>query len=801
MLLFPTTFSKTTHRCLALISLASTAGNCVAKTEEIRGKVETFLGTYCYDCHDDISAKGDLNLLDLNFDIEDPGNFKIWRAVHDAIAHGDMPPKNKKQPNGEAKSEFLTTIKNPLLEADREERKIFGRVQTRRLTRREYEHTLHDLLGIDIPLKSYLPEDPSLHGFETVADVQQISHFNISAYLNAAEAALSEAFRRTKKEKKVYSRTFTAKELGTEDARGAGNYRGPDFRDGQSITWPMTPQFYGRMYSTEVPESGWYRVTLKNVVAVNPRNGFVWGTLRSGVCSSNAPMMFPVGIVEATTQKRDIAFEAYIKEGHCLEIKPNDTTYKRARNGTGGGRVSYKGRNLKEDGYQGIAVSGIKVERIYPNANRDQVIQNLYAGLDWDALKKGKPTREVVTPAIRRFANRAYRRPVTHEQIEPWIELAVTETKKSGASIGDGLRAAYRGILCSPRFLTFVEKPGKLDDYALASRLSYLAWNSMPDAALRHAANQGQLTSDPKELHRQLNRLLDDPKAERFIKSLADQWLTLNLINFTTPDRSRFKTFDLIVQDAMIEETQTFLEDLILNNRPINKLIMADHSFMNERLARFYGHTEITLTPGEGTQRVKLSSPYAGGLVSHGAIMKVTADGTVTSPILRGIWMGERILGLHIPPPPPGVPAVEPDIRGAVSIRDQLAKHSNNESCAACHRKIDPAGFAFENYDPVGRWRTGYGAGNKGAKVDPSGITSDGEAFKGIQGWKAIHASRPEMLTKAFGKNLLTYATGAPPRFSDTWDIQQIANQTKDDNYGMRSIVHAVVATEAFRSK
>jgi hypothetical protein len=181
--------------------------------------------------------------------------------------------------------------------------------------------------------------------------------------------------------------------------------------------------------------------------------------------------------------------------------------------------------------------------------------------------------------------------------------------------------------------------------------------------------------------------------------------------------------------------------------------------------------------------------------------MKVTADGTVTSPILRGIWMGERILGLHIPPPPPGVPAVEPDIRGAVSIRDQLAKHSNSESCATCHRKIDPAGFAFENYDPVGRWRTGYGPGNKGAKVDPSGITSDGMAFKGIQGWKTIHASRPEMLAKAFGKNLLTYATGAPPRFSDAWDIQQVANQTKDDNYGMRSIVHAVVATEAFRSK
>ena len=788
-------------RYITLGIFVSLAANPAAKPEDIRGKVETFLSTYCYDCHDDVAGKGDLNLLDLDFNITDPDNFETWRAVYDAIAYGDMPPKKKKQPHSEAKSEFLATVKTPLLEVDREARKIFGRVQTRRLTRREYEHTLHDLLGIDIPLQSFLPEDPTMRGFETVAEVQQISHFNLAAYLNAADAALKEAFHRTKRENKTYSRIFSAEELGTESMRGAGNYRGPDYREGQSITWPMGVQFYGRMYSTRVPDSGWYRITLKQVNAINPRDGIVWGTLRSGYCASNAPMMFPVGIVEATPQKRNLVYDAYIEEGHCLEIKPNDVTYRRASNGASGGRVSYKGRNLKKDGYQGIALSGITMERIYPNGNRDQIIENLYFGVDWDGQKKGKSNQEIVTPAIKRFANRAYRRPVSQEQIEPWIELAVTEMEKPGASLSDGLHAAYRGILCSPRFLTLVEKPGKLDDYALASRLSYMVWNSMPDGALRHAANQGKLTSDPRELHNQLDRLLNDPKAKRFINSLADQWLTLNLIDFTTPDRRRFKTFDLIVQDAMVQETQTFLKDLILNDRPVKQLIMADYSYMNERLARFYGHKEINLTPGKGVQRVQLPSPYAGGLVSHGAIMKVTADGTVTSPILRGIWIGERILGLHIPPPPPGVSAVEPDIRGAVSIRDQLAKHSNNGSCAACHQKIDPAGFAFENYNPVGLWRTGYAAGNKGAKVDPSGITPDGKTFKGIQGWKTIYAGRPEMLAKAFGENLLTYATGAPPRFSDKWDIQQIANRSKDDNYGMRSIVHAVVATEAFQSK
>jgi hypothetical protein len=782
---------------LATASLLMAAATAVAENYPPKA-VEIFLSQHCYECHDDQTEEGDLNLLDLKFDPEDPGNFDTWQTVHNKVAHGDMPPKKQPRPEAEARKEFLTALGKPLIGVEREIRKLFGRVQTRRLTRREYEHTLHDLLGVDLPLQNLLPEDPASHGFETVADGQQLSHFNLAAYLDAADDALNAAFARIREGDKTFSKTYTPADLAR---KGGGNYRGPDLRDGRSISWPLRLQFFGRMPVTRVPESGWYRVTLKNVAAVNPINGVVWGTLRSGACSSSAPMMYPVGIVEATAKKRDLVFEAWIHEDHNLELKPNDASLKNPPTGASGGNVSFKGRDLEKQGFNGIAITGIEVERIYPNAELDQLKLNLLAGVDWSARKEGKSAREVIAPAIRHFARRAFRRPVTDEQVEPWIGLGVAEMQKPGTTALDGLHAAYRGILCSPRFLTFVEPVGKLDDHALAARLSYMVWNSLPDAQLRELADAGKLTSDPKVLHAQLDRLLNDSKSQRFIESFSDQWLNLKDIDFTTPDRRRFKSFDFIVQDAMLDETRHFLKNLITENASIKNLIQADHSFVNERLARFYGLEDVDLVPGKGVQKVTLPKAARGGLVTQASIMKVTANGTVTSPVVRGVFVNERILGRHISPPPPGVPAVEPDIRGAISIRDQLAKHSSDETCASCHAKFDPAGFALENLDPVGLWREVYGTSNKSAKVDPSGVTPEGKPFNALWEWKKIHAEQPARLSKAFAQHLLTYATGAPPQFSDEQDLQQVVDRAKEENYGVRSLLHAVVATEAFQSK
>ena len=322
----------------------------------------------------------------------------------------------------------------------------------------------------------------------------------------------------------------------------------------------------------------------------------------------------------------------------------------------------------------------------------------------------------------------------------------------------------------------------------------------MPDAELISLADAGKL-SDPKVFHGQIQRLLGDPRSERFIDSFTDQWLNLKEIDFTSPDRRMFRTFDDVVQASMLEETRGFVRQLITDDRPVTELIHSDFAMLNERLARFYGMKDLPVKAGGGVQKVALGERPRGGLVTQGAILKVTANGTTTSPVVRGVWVGERLLGMEIPPPPADVPAVEPDIRGAVSIRDQLDKHRDSESCASCHIKIDPAGFALENFDPVGLWRQKYGTAKNAAPVDPSGVTPDGEAFANIREWKRIYLDKPEVLAEGFARQLLTYATGALPRFSDREAIASIVDAASEKDWKMRALVHAVLDSAVFKQK
>jgi hypothetical protein len=515
-------------------------------------------------------------------------------------------------------------------------------------------------------------------------------------------------------------------------------------------------------------------------------------------------MLYPVGLIEATRQKRDLTFTAWIRAGHMLELKPNDATMRRARTGASGGNVSYRGgRTLVKERCEGIEVGRIDIERFYPNSTRAELRNNLFGGIakeDVEKLSSRSERRGVYEKIITHFANRAFRRPVPPAQITPYVDLAIASLGIPENRPKDALRSAYRAILCSPRFLTFIEQPGRLDDHALASRLSYALWNSLPDAALRSDADAGRL-QEPKVFDSQLKRMIDDPKAERFIASFGDQWLNLKEIDFTTPDRRLYRTFDEVVKFSMLAETRAFLKELIVGNGSIRNLIHSDFGMLNERLARFYGMRNPQLKPGSGLQRVNLAEFPRGGLVTQGAVLKVTANGTTTSPVVRGVWVSERLLGLEIPPPPANVPAVEPDIRGAVSIRDQLDKHRDNAACAACHRNIDPAGFALENFDPVGLFRSRYSSRSNAARVDPSGVTPEGEEFANIREWKRIYVSRPELLTEAFAKHLLTYATGASLRFSDRDTLIQIVAQARKKGFGMRSILHAALKSDIFQTK
>jgi hypothetical protein len=370
-------------------------------------------------------------------------------------------------------------------------------------------------------------------------------------------------------------------------------------------------------------------------------------------------------------------------------------------------------------------------------------------------------------------------------------------------SFANALRIGYRAILCSPRFLYFVESPGRLDDYALATRLSYFLTGVGPDRELSELAKEGKL-SDRKVLREQVDRLLEGRGTSNFVADFADEWLDLQMIGFTEPDPKLYPGFDAIVQNAMLAETWTTLEAMLRENRSVAELIDCDHTYLNSRLARFYG---IEGVEGDEMQKVQLDGrSHRGGLITQGAILKVTANGSTTSPVIRGAWMAERILGTPVPPPPANVPAIEPDIRGSTSIRDLLAKHRSQDLCATCHVKIDPPGFALENFDPAGRWRDRYvrlvdGRREKGAVVEAGYTLKDGREFKSLKEFQTLMAGERRQLAVNLARQLLTYGTGAPISFADRAVAEKIADDAAESGYGFRSILYGVIESPTFQTK
>jgi hypothetical protein len=400
------------------------------------------------------------------------------------------------------------------------------------------------------------------------------------------------------------------------------------------------------------------------------------------------------------------------------------------------------------------------------------------------------------------FATRAFRRPVVPDEIASYI-ASVRAALDEGGDFVAALRLGYRSLLCSPRFLYFVEKPGKLDDYEIGTRLAYLLTGNTPDEQLLARARVGRLR-DPRVLNTEIDRLLADNGARRFVSDFAAEWLDLDQIGFTQPDSKLYPRFDTIVEQAMVQETESFLETMLRENLSVRHLIQSDFTYLNSRLARFY---EIDGVAGTALRRVPLSpESRRGGLVTQGAILKVTANGTNTSPVIRGAWVAERLLGVEVPPPPDNVPAVEPDIRGATTIREQLEKHRSQVECASCHAKIDPPGYALENYDPAGQWRERYlkvvdNRTARGFAVDASFVLADGREFTDVNAFKALIAGEPRKLAIGVVEKLITYGTGAPSEFVNRQQVASIVDRAAADDYGLRSLVKGVVTSPLFLNK
>jgi hypothetical protein len=416
------------------------------------------------------------------------------------------------------------------------------------------------------------------------------------------------------------------------------------------------------------------------------------------------------------------------------------------------------------------------------------------------------------------FMERVYRRPVTKAEFDRFYGYTKLLLKE-GETFTEAMIATYSAVLASPEFLFHCGQPGELDDFALAERLSFFLGESIPDESLSGLAQQGKLR-DPETLRTEVDRLLDKPEAQRFVEEFLDAWLKLDEINDTDPDRDLFPEYagDWWLVNSMIEESRLYFADLIAGDRPARNVIDANYTFVDERLARHY---RVPGVLGPSFRRITLpeQSPY-GGILTQASVLKVTANGTVTSPVLRGVYVMERLLGDPPSPPPPSVPAVEPDIRGAATIRELLKKHREDASCASCHQKIDPPGFALESFDVMGRWRENYrslaqgserveGVGRSGNEfvhfigktVDPSGVTPEGGHFDDILQFKKLLLQDEEAIARNLTEQLLVYATGAPVGFADRDDVSAILEKSRASEFGVRTIIHEIIQSPLFLRK
>lgn len=799
-----------TLRVLLLVVLlgASTgalpaADSNTATSAHFPDAVKVFLVDHCVACHDGEDGEGGLDLTALSGALNAPGEMDRWIRIFDRVRAGEMPPKDADRPKQKEVGEFLGATRKWLSTHQRDQWGRFGRVRGRRLTNLQLERTLHDLLSVDIPLASLMAEEPRTNGFTTVADGQPMSHFQIQKHLEVVDTALDEAFRRAPMANPDWKKTFSARELARRNPKR--RTREPEMINGKAVTWASTLVFYGRLPATTAREDGWYRFKVKASALKNPEGRGVWCTVRTGRCVSSAPLMGWVSSFEATNKPQEWTFECWLPKGHMLEIRPGDRTLKQAR--FAGGQVG-----TGEGGPQnvpGVAIESLEMERVYRNGGNWMLRRSLLGELKFATAKKKEPAKLIsnnpkadAEKLMHAFAERAFRRPLKAEEVSPYTQMVIADLE-AGVPLLDALRGGYRAVLCSPRFLYFHEVPGPLDDYAVASRLSYFLWNTMPDAQLLKQAAAGKLTKS-WVVQQQIERMLADDRGKSFVSDFAAEWLDLSLIDFTEPDPRMFRDFDVVVQQSMLNETHAYLQTMVDEDLSVTNLIDSDFTFLNSRLARFY---RIDGVAGDELQHVALKpEDHRGGLLTHGAILKVTANGTTTSPVIRGLWVSERLLGVHVPPPPENVPAIEPDIRGAKSIREMLAKHRADASCASCHVKIDPPGFALENFNPAGQWRNTYYVGKwkrnfRPKPIDASYDMPDGRHFEDFRSFQKLVTSKPEVLARNLAEKLITYGTGTPVTFADRFAVEQIVERSAESDYGFRSLLAAVASHRIFMTK
>jgi hypothetical protein len=804
--------------------------------------IATLIEQNCTDCHDADTKKGKLDLTALKFDLADPKAMDRWVQVFDRVENGEMPPKSEEMKPEDRKA-LLAALESSLHGASSATTAQHGRGPMRRLNRLEFEQNLRDLLALPhLDIRDMLPADRESHHFDKVASALDISHVQLTGYLDVVETALRQAIvpaaapPESKKTRVVGRKLgpriivggpqsmFYARDgkglaaLGEKEQQAAMATDDPSLELAlfRSPGWPYAV-FPARILATATGE---YRVRF-SARSVLQTEGF---GLKKGV--RTVPMTFRSRKPTGHDQAEDVRMT-----GGIIDVRPEGGVYETRVYLLAGQTIEYgmlglptpqidaQGKTgyyrfppFPEGGQPGIAFQWVELEgpiapASWPPASHRVLFDDL--GAD---VKSAKPAEDAKR-LLRRFIARAARQPVPEEAI-PHFEKLVLDALQNGAPLAEALLSGYQAFLCSDLFL-YLREPAADDHFAIANRLSFFLTDSRPDVALSTLAAQKKL-HDPTILRAETDRLIFGAGFERFVNHFTDCWLNLRELRRDDPDIRFFPEYRL--DDYLVEslgmETRAFFNAMLRENLPAASLIKTDFALVNDRLAKHYGLPEVS---GSALRRMDLpkGSPY-GGLLTQGTILKVSANGTSTSPVLRGVWIMDRLIGQPAPPPPPGVPAVEPDIRGAKTIRELIAQHTKNKNCASCHAKFDPVGLALENFDILGAWRTRYRGTSEGepitgidpaghdfaftlaGKVDASGQLADGRKFADIHDLKAIFAANDRQLARNILHQFTLYATGTPVQFSDRRDIEELLDACAKDGYRVRDLLHALVQSPIF---
>lgn len=740
-----------------------------------QSRVAPFISTYCRHCHNEERERGGLR-LDTYSDVAAVArSHDTWEHVLERVQSREMPPRKEKQPGDEERAAAVAWIKAELAYVSCDQPQSPGRVTLRRLNRAEYDNTIRDLFGVELKLSEDFPADDSGYGFDNIGDVLTTSPLLMERYLAAAERVAQAVIVAPEPPEPQVLRYS-----GAALARGA-KPADDDAEDGEHVL-ASEGEIGARL---DFPLDGRYTVRVE-----------AWGSQ-----AGPEPARMALRLDGKTVTTADVTAEENSPQAVTFHF---ETTKGPHRLGVAFVNDYYQPENAdpKLRGDRNLAVVSLELEA--PPDTRPRTPTQAHRRLMTCAPGAERDERLACARRILgEVMRRAFRRPVQAEEVARLLPL-VDQVLQDGGSFEKGMQLALQGVLVSPHFLFLVEvEPASekiqadgtyaLGDFEIAARLSYFLWSSMPDEPLFELAAKGGLRVE-SALEEQVRRMLADKRSQALIDHFVGQWLELRKLDEVAPDPTRFPQFDDSLRRAMREESRRFFAHVLREGRGIHEFLLADYTFANERLARHYGMTGVN---GDDFRKIALTGDRPGGVLAHAGVLTVTSDPTRTSPVKRGKWVLEQLLGTPPPPPPPDVPPLpegkEAEVKG--SVRQRMELHRARPDCNSCHSRMDPLGFGLENYDATGAWRQRDGD----FAVDASGTLPSGESFSGPAELQRLLLARKDQFRRCLAEKLLTYALGRGLEYYDRCAVDEICRRTADRGDRLSVLLAEIVKSRPFR--